>query len=282
LPNEQADFVTRNAPFVEVLPRLTQRINEILAQRTVALDPRAAAESEEDWQRRVIAQRLVFFLGRLAAEDFMEILLLCGNGYGMAGLKLLRSMFEGVITGIYLSRHHEEANAFVGYHTIHQRRFLRAAASAGIDLSQIVPTAEQERIEEQYLAARHSYRQMRCPECDATLADVSWTRADPMTMAREVGLQQLAVQCYSFTTLHIHTTPTRLLSRVEETAEEIRFMDGPQRREADAALVGAHCCIAHVLDTHNRYFNLNIAGLEAELSDGIVRAWGPDPGWQAA
>src|SRR6266849_4455929 len=113
LPNEQADFVTRNAPFIEVLPRLTQRINEILAQRTFARDPRAAAESEEDWQRRVLAQRLVFFLGRLAVEDFMEILLLCGNGYGMAGLKLLRSMFEGVITGIYIARHHEEANAFV-------------------------------------------------------------------------------------------------------------------------------------------------------------------------
>ncbi|SRR6266849_276548 len=71
LPNEQADFVTRNAPFLEVLPRLTQRINEILAQRTFARDPRAAAESEEDWQRRVIAQRLVFLLGRLAVEDFM-------------------------------------------------------------------------------------------------------------------------------------------------------------------------------------------------------------------
>jgi hypothetical protein len=62
----------------------------------------------------------------------------------------------------------------------------------------------------------------------------------------------------------------------------IRFRDGPQRPEADAALVGAHCCIAHVLDTHNRYFSLNISGLEAELSDGIVQAWGPDPGWHAA
>jgi hypothetical protein len=220
LPGEQANFVARNAPFLEVLPRLTARINESLALRTLTPDPRAATESEEDWQRRVAAHRLVFFLGRLAAEDFMEILLLCANGYGMAGLKLLRSMFEGVITGIYIARHPEEAQAFFGYHTIHQRRFLRAAATAGIDLSQIVPTAEQERIEEQYLSSRDSYRQTRCPECDATLADVSWTRADPMTMAREVGLQQLAVQCYSFTTLHIHTTPTRLLSRVEETAED--------------------------------------------------------------
>lgn len=280
VPREQEDFARRNASFLEVLPGLIDRINEILATRTVHPEARAEGESDESWQSRLIAQRCVFFLGRLAAEDFMEILLQCANGYGMAGLKLLRPMFEGVVTGLYIAHHADQANAFMGYHTIHQRKFLKVAEAARIDLSAIIPPPEQARIEAEYRASRDAYRTMKCPECHAVLADVSWTKADPIAMAHELGLQQLAAQCYAYTTLHIHTTPTRLISRLEETGDVLRFKDGPQRAEADAALVGAHCCIAHVLEGHNRFFNLGVPGFEAELAAGVEEAWGPDPGWR--
>ncbi len=274
VPREQEDFVARNARFLEVFPRLTRRIDEILALRSFAPGDRQESESEDDWTQRAVAQRLVFFLGRLAAEDFMEIVLLCGNGYGMGGLKLLRPMFEAVVTGLYIGRHPEEAKAFMKYNIVHQRKFLKVAEAAGIDLSAIVPGDEQARIEREYLDTRDSYRLMRCPECDAVLNDVSWTKRDPLAMARELGLHELAVQCYSYTTLHIHTTPTRLFSRLEETPDAIQFKAGPQHAEADAALIGAHCCIAHVLEGHSRYFDLGIGGLEHELSDGIAYAWG--------
>jgi len=280
LPREQEDFAARNSTFLEVLPTLTRRIDEILATRTVHPDPRFEGEPEEVWQSRLIAQRLVFFLGRLAAEDFMEILLQCANGYGMAGLRLLRSMFEGVVTSLFVGRHPDQAKTFMGYHTVHQRKFLKIAEAAGIDLSGISPPAEQAQIEAEYLTSREAYRMMKCPECDAVLADVSWTKADPIAMVRELGLQELAVQCYAYTTLYIHTTPTRLISRLQETGDVVRFKDGPQRLEADAALVGAHCCIAHVLESHNRMFNLDITGLETELAAGIEQAWGPDAGWR--
>jgi Family of unknown function (DUF5677) len=191
----------------------------------------------------------------------------------MGGLKLLRAMFEAVVTGLYIGRHPEEGIAFMNYHVVHQRKFLRIAEAAGIDLTALVSKAEQARIEKEYLDTRDGYRQMRCPECDAVLSDVSWTKRDPLAMARELELQELAVQCYSYTTLHIHTTPTRLFSRLEETAEAIRFKAGPQRSEADEALSGAHTCMAHVLETHNRYFNLGIDGLEKELSDDLAYAW---------
>jgi hypothetical protein len=114
LPREQEDFAARNSTFLEVLPTLTRRIDEILATRTVHPDPRFEGESDEVWQSRLIAQRLVFFLGRLAAEDFMEILLQCANGYGMSGLRLLRSMFEGVVTSLFVGRHPDQAKAFMG------------------------------------------------------------------------------------------------------------------------------------------------------------------------
>jgi hypothetical protein len=170
----------------------------------------------------------------------------------------------------------------MGYHTVHQRKFLKIAEAAGIDLSAIVPPPEQGRSEAEYQASRHLYRTMKCPECYAVLADVSWTKADPIAMARELGLQELAVQCYAYTRLHIRTTPTRLISRLEESEDVLRFKDGSQRAEADAALTGAHCRLAHVLESHNRFFGLGIAELESDLASGIEKAWGRDPGWRVA
>jgi hypothetical protein len=279
VPDEQTDFASRNVAFLDVLPALMKRINELLAQRSWLPAPRGDDETEEEFGQRTAAQRLVFFLGRLVAEDFMEILLLCANGYGFAGLRLLRSMFEAVVTGLYVARHPDKATAFLGYHTIHERKFIKSAEAAGIDLSQLIPEAEQTRIEREYQATKDRYRQMKCPECDAVLGDVSWTKMDPIAMARELGLHQLAVQCYSYTTLQVHTTPTRLISRLEETQDGLRFRAWPQRKEADAAMVGAHICIAVVLNAHNEYFSLGISGLEAQFAATVERAWGPDPGW---
>jgi hypothetical protein len=36
--------------------------------------------------------RIIYFSGRLCAEEFNEIYLLCGNGYGVAALKIGHSM----------------------------------------------------------------------------------------------------------------------------------------------------------------------------------------------
>ncbi len=60
VPREQEDFARRNSKFLNVLPELTHRINEILATRTVLPDPRTEGEPEEAWQNRLVAQRLVF------------------------------------------------------------------------------------------------------------------------------------------------------------------------------------------------------------------------------
>ena len=54
------------------------------------------------------ADKVIFYLGRLAVEDFSEILLNASNGYGVAGLKLLRPMFEKVITMMHLIRQPDE------------------------------------------------------------------------------------------------------------------------------------------------------------------------------
>src|SRR5437868_14027221 len=44
------------------------------------------------------ADKFVYFFGRIILEDFMEVALVCYHGYGVAASKLVRSMYEFMVT----------------------------------------------------------------------------------------------------------------------------------------------------------------------------------------
>ena len=256
LPEEQADFARRNVRFFEVWPRLRDTIDRAFFRQFTPSDA---------------AQKVIFTLGRLAVEDFMEIMVVCGNGYGMAGLKLLRPMFEATVTARYLRENPAEAEAFLEYYYVHQRKALRLAETVGIDLSAQISQAQRDEVEKTYQGIRHRYRQVVCDDCGSERELASWTRKDMVTMAREVGLAESILSLYFLPTLQIHTTPVRLTSRLEETAAGVAFKSGPQRGEADAVLTGAHVCLALVLEDQEQHFGL---GLDVEgLRRDVQYAW---------
>jgi len=257
VPAEQEDFAKRNSRFFEILPKFEERLNQVLVRQFETGDT---------------AQKVVFFLGRLIAEDFHEILLIAANGYGMAGLRLFRSMFEANVTAMYLTQHPAEAETFLDYHYVHRRKGLQIAKSLGVDLSDRVPREQQVEVEAKYQEIKSHYRQV-CPKCGESRGEPSWTKKDLTTMSREVGMKESPFYFSFFTTLQIHTTPTRLMSRVERTREGLLFKEGPQRQEADAAVVGAHGCMAQLLECHNRYFGLGIRDFEPELVRDLKYAW---------
>jgi hypothetical protein len=87
---EWADFIRRHPRFLARFPALQEQIQQVFARRFATNQP---------------AERAIFVLGRQTAEDFSEVLLNVGNGYGVAGLKLLRPLFERVITMMQLIKH---------------------------------------------------------------------------------------------------------------------------------------------------------------------------------
>jgi hypothetical protein len=256
LPEEQADFSRRNARFLEVWPCLEDTMNRAFIR---------------DFVPSEVAHKVIFTLGRLAVEDFMEIMVVCGNGYGIAGLKLLRPMFEATVTVRYLRQNPAEASLFLDYLHVHQRKALKLAESVGVDLSAWIPLSLQAEIETTYQGIKHHYRQVVCNKCGSEREFASWTKKDMVTMAREVGLAKSVVGLYFLPTLQIHTTAVRLDSRLEERPERILFRSGPQRGEADAVLTGAHVCLALILEEQNEYFRL---GLDVEqLRRDVKYAW---------
>lgn len=65
------------------------------------------------FENKATTDLVVFFLARIAAEDFSEIPILSGNGRGTGAYKVLRGMYERVVHAVYLDKNEEASRRFV-------------------------------------------------------------------------------------------------------------------------------------------------------------------------
>lgn len=63
------------------------------------------------FENTATTDRLVFFLGRIAAGDFGEIIVLSGSGRGIGAYKILRGMYELVVHAVYLNKNEEASRS---------------------------------------------------------------------------------------------------------------------------------------------------------------------------
>lgn len=209
------------------------------------------------------SDRVIFFLGRLSVEDFMEILLLCGNGYGIGGMKLLRGLYERAVTLGYIAKHPDQAEQFLEYHYIHQRKHFNHAKVV-FPMNDLSPQQIEE-IESNYQKVKNTYQEEICKKCGTTRTMFAWSKLDLLSMARIAGLDRLYLQCYYNPTLQAHATVSSMITRMKLRQDGgVSFDEGAQREKADLALLGAHNVILSVLDVVNEYFELQ---LHDELQD---------------
>lgn len=246
-PDEWALFAARHADFLQAFPRLMHAVDRAFRRDLVA---------------QGAAAHVVFAQGRLAVEDFMEILLVCGNGYGVAGLKLLRAMFERTVTALYLSHHPNETEDFLDYHYVHRRRLLSHARDTGINLREHLTDEQIATVERNYQRVRGRYTEVICQRCGTTRDQHSWSKRDLRTLASSIGLERAYVTLYFWPMLMYHTTVSGMDVRFRESADGLSFRWDAQLEEADYALTGAHTCLLILVGDQNRYFRL---GLNAEI-----------------
>ena len=134
-PEEWSEFSERNPEFVAAWDEWPPFIDRAFSR---VFNPRSAPD------------RVVFTLGRLAVEDFLKILLVAGNGYGIASLRLLRSLFERMVTMMYLIRHPEETDDFLNFHWVHIRKALNHVRTEGGDPVQYYSRSELDDVEAKY------------------------------------------------------------------------------------------------------------------------------------
>jgi hypothetical protein len=221
------------------------------------------------------ADRVVFLLGRLCVEDFNEVFLLSGNGYGFGALKILRGLYERAVTSGYIAKHPDQAEIFLEYHHIHQGKMLTHAKPLFEKSRHQISDEEIKNTEKLYKTYKDKFRELLCKKCNTHRTRFSWSPLDLASMSKDVEMQGLYFAGYYFPTLQTHATASAVISRLKmKTDGHISFDPESQRDWSDRALVAAHNVIIHVLSMQNTFFNLQLNDEIDKRSNDFFEIWG--------
>ena len=187
---EYAEFLLEYQHVMEATKAimLNRTINESIQDEVDAVaqladdDPLVIAV--EDKYKANIAS---FILARLAIDEFSEMLVLASNGYGLGALKILRSMYEKVVTSAYVAQHPEVSRALVDSTWTHKwslwkrLRKVSPSAESGVDPSLIAD------LENKAAEAQSRLNESICTKCKQIISVHAWTKVTLLTMAEKVG-----------------------------------------------------------------------------------------------
>lgn len=237
-PEEWKDFERRNPRFLQRFPRLQEAM-------IIAFNRNTSLEEPVD--------KFILMFGRLCIEDFSEILLCCGNGYGHAAQKLLRGLYERAVTLRYLHEHPNEIEDFLDYFHVSQRK-LKTAVEETMGADTFTPE-QAAAIEAEFERVKHKYRVTDCRKCGTKRLNHTWNKLDFVAMANQTSLGKLIAIGYVIPLRHAHATVASVVSRMQITTEGgIVFVGEAQRKEADKALRAAHNIFLDVLRVQDERF----------------------------
>ena len=240
---EWESFFDRHPLWIEKYQKLTSTLTKIFYRNAVLNSP---------------ADRVVFHLGRVCVEDFNELFLLCGNGYGIGGLKILRGLYERTVTLGYIADNPEQADPFLEYHHIQKGKMIIHAEKI-FDLENDIGAEEVKIAKENYEYFKSKFQETACNKCKTKRTMFSWYKLDTGSMAKKVGLDGLYFPGFVYPTLHTHATPTSLMARMSAGKnEKVAFDGGAQHDWADKSMITGHNIMIFLLMIQNSYFKLDI------------------------
>jgi hypothetical protein len=201
-------------------------------------------------------EKMVYFQGRLTVEDFMEILLLCGNGYGIGAHKLVRGMYERAVSARYLMDHPEEVENFLDFHRVSDYKFLMAAEqSTG---RRLFSPEQAKKIKEDYESVKGQFVVPDCKVCGTTRMNHTWSKVDVVSMARMTkNLWPFVLPGYYMPMREGHSTVGAIFSRLDPATKDGLIFDGElQRGRAHTALFTAHMILLDTFQLQREFFKI--------------------------
>jgi hypothetical protein len=233
-------------------------------------DDPAVIAVEDKW----LAEITVFGLGRIIADDFSEVLTLAGNAYGIGALKIVRGMYERLVTAAFIAKNPPEARPFVEDDAVKRWKLWEQALSVLPDLKDKVPKERVDELEAEYNRVRATRKDSICKKCGQPKTQEAWTRADLATMASKAdpNLAALYGACYLIPTFHSHATGFNLSDRFHRTEGGNSYQEMSEKEARQATMLAHNLLIRH-LTLQNEYFKL---GMDAEIQpriDAFVPIW---------
>ena len=281
----QQSFAEEYAEFLIEYKEVIEAIKAIMLNRVInpSIQDEAAAVADlkdddplvlavEDKYKANIAS---FILARLAIDEFSEMLVLASNGYGLGAMKILRSMYEKVVTSAYVAQNPEVSRALVDSTWTHRwkvwKLLRRTSPSAGseVDQNQI------DDLEDKASAAQSRLNESICTKCKQIIRVHAWTKVPLSTMAEKVGssLSDLYLLGYQIPTAMAHATGESVNSKMEEGEDGSWTYRMNSSRERSHALCAGHNLLLQLLGRQNEHFGYGLEDLLVPRFEAYKRVW---------
>jgi hypothetical protein len=284
----QERFIQENKRFLDEWPLLQAVVEKVFLNRTIH------PPSEEVWAQvkdlpddapellaiddKYRTDLIVYTLGRIAVDDFSEVVVLAGNGWGVGALKILRGMYERVVTAAYIARTPEASRAFADSFWTHRLKLWNR-------LSTLDPTIEErstpevvDTVKSEGKKAEERKKMSVCKHCGQIKTVDAWTPLDLASMAKIAGkyLEDLYALCYLDPTSHMHATGAGLTARMKHTDDSWLY-ELDTTAEGQIALHLGHTLLVFDLGIQNDYFNLGLEGQIEPRLHAVTSVWQSDP-----
>jgi hypothetical protein len=264
----QRRFIQRHQRFLAEYPKLFELYSKMFIRAVEPPDEnerQALLHLPDDapaviaFEDRSTANYLIFYLGRMAADDFGEILELSGNGAGFAAFIHLRSMYERLITAMYLAKKPSEARNFAENSPIYKLNYLTRLRELIPELKTRYDDAFMDHVRKDAEAAKAKKKQSVCSKCHQPVTNEAWTRVSLDVMAREVDsdLEKLYGPIYIEGTCQAHANSLGIERRLIETENGYQYKDISED-EAALAVQFAHRLMLRLIYMQNSHFKLNL------------------------
>ena len=283
----QQRFIERHRKFLLEYPKLYALYTKIFVR---AVEPPDENERQSllhlsDTDPAVIAFEdrgtsglLVFYLGRIAADDFGEILELCGNGAGFGAFIHLRGMYERIVTAMYIAKTPSEGRLFAESSAIQKMNYLPRLTTIIPDLAHKYDDAFMQQVKADADAARAKRKQSFCQKCKQPITNEAWTRVslDVMAGAVDSDLERLYGPIYLEGTYQAHANSLGIERRLVFTGSGYQYKDISED-EAAQALHFAHRLMLKLVEFQNKHFRLHHDEEVAERFRAFNLIWTKSP-----
>jgi hypothetical protein len=268
---EQRAFLEEHSVFLARYPNL-KKIVEKAVCRPLAPPPRAEVERlrllpDGDpqvvaFENKMMTNKAIFFLGRIAVDDFSEILILSGNGRGIAGYKILRGMYERVVYASYLDKNEEKSRLFARKGFVDKQKLAARLLEFGIDLLSDFSPQDKIDLESRAAEARKDKPLLAVPD---------------MAEKVDMSLKRLYGPCHLEPTIHIHASAFGMERRLRQLpGGGFTYNDHDYRPQARRALIFGHQLLLRVLALQNTRFHLGMDDEIQECFAAFQEIWGQD------
>ena len=284
----QRRFIEHNQAFLEEFPNLFALYSKAFI-RTVPPPSESERQAllhlaDDDpaviaFEDKAMADLIVFYLGRIASDDFGEIITLSGNGRGFGAYKIVRGMYERVVTTMYIAQKPSESRPFVESSSIAKLNHINRILKAFPEMKARFDDVFMDQLRGSAAAAQAKRRESICSKCRQPVTQDAWTRVslDVMAKAAEPSLEVLYPQFYLEGTQQSHASMLGIERRLIHENGAYTYKDISEE-EARFALHLGHHLMVKLLWLHNDYFKLGFDNEVRERGRAFISIWSKKPG----